>query len=67
MGTSTSGGAASDAAQTKKEADAALKKGEAKAVGEKISASSETHDSPKRHGDKLEHATQAAAKGSVID
>jgi len=65
MGTNP-GGTASDNARTKQEADAALDQRKAQAVGEKASAP-ETDDSPKRHGDKLEHATREAAKGSVID
>ena len=54
-----------DYVKTQQQAEAGIEEKEAGAKAEKASASAEgtdaAHDSPKRHGDKLENARDAAA------
>jgi hypothetical protein len=53
--------AAVDAVKTAREGDAARAEKAAQAARESAGAAPETDDSPKRQGDKLEHARDAAA------
>ena len=67
-GSGRKGAKALDYVKTEQQAEAGLKKQAASAKEEKASRASQggadpTHDSPKRHGDKLENARDAAAGG----
>ena len=54
------GGDAVDAVRTRQEAESETAKREAE---QNAAAATGSGDSPKPHGDKLDHATQEAAKG----